>query len=281
MNFGKFDVTMILTMTLAVVSMSFVFPAIGLADAGTDANNIPEYRLDTEALNLAGEFPRAPGTPSTGNIWLQANDTAFSNNQIWLDGGTSGGTEMVLLPAQGGDPTQLLINNWDSGSVTGEERRNLTDANDTFVINNFSYQMTFRTEEFREPQGNGTDGYYELSYNIRDQPESGGGWIGRIPVVGGVVGTAEATAAVLGWFGSILWWFFATAIDLVSAAVVVLYDTLTFGAALLDWLVTTYAAIVSNAGPSWVSLFVALPGIILSLEFGKLAMIGVSLLPTT
>lgn len=281
MNFTKFDVTLLLTMTLAVVCMSFVFPAVGLADAGTDENSVPEYRLDSQALNLAGDFPDAPGTPSTGTLSLDTSkDVAFSDNRVWLDGGTSGGTEVLILPAtSSNDSAELLINNWDGGNVTGEERFNITSADDAFAVNNFGYTMTFEVTQFDEQSYDNAQ--YTVEYEIQDQAVSGGGWIDRIPVVGGIVSTGEATAAVLAWFASILWWFFATTIDLISAATVILYDTVTFVVALLSWLVSTYASIVANAGPSWVSLFVALPGIILSLEFGKLAMIGISLLPTT
>lgn len=281
MNFGKFDITMILTMSLAVICMSFVFPAVGLADAGTDDSEIPEYTLDTQALDLAGDFPASPGTPSRGTLSLDTSEGAsFSNNQVWLDGDTSGGTEMAILPAvSSNDNAELLVTSWDSGNAS-EVRFNITSADDAFAVNQFGYTMAIEVTEFDE-SGGYDDAYYEIEYEIQDQIASAGGWLDRIPVVGGIVGAGEAAAAVLAWVGSIFWWFFATTIDLISAATVMLYDTASFVIALLSWLVTTYASIVENAGPSWVSLFVALPGIILSLEFGKLGMIAVSLLPTT
>ncbi len=280
MNFGKNDVMILLSMSLAVIGMSFVFPAVGLADADTGASEIPEYTLDTEPMDLAGELPESPGTPSRGTMDLDTSEPIeFSNNQVWLDGGTEGGTEMVLLPATSEDDTpELVVNNWESGSVTGEERRNVTEGGQ-FVVNNFTYEVTFDVTQFDESNGY-DNAQYELEYNVRNQ-EADSGWLDRVPIVGGIIGAGEALAAIVAWIGSIIWWMFATVIDFTSAALVVLVDTVVFFVSLVTWLVTTYAAIVSNANAGWVSLFVALPGIILSLEFGKLGLIAVSLLPTT
>lgn len=281
MNFTKTDVLILLSMSLAVIGMSFIFPTVGLAGADTGASEVPEYTLDTEPMNLVGEFPDRPGTPSRGTMTLNTSeDLAFSNNQVWLDGGTENGTEMVLLPATSeNDTPEMVVNNWENGNATGEERFNVTGEGQQFVLNNFDYEVAFTVTEFDE-----TDGYdnaqYEVEFNVQSQPGDGG-WLDRVPLVGGIIGAGEALASIVAWIGSILWWFFATAVDTSSAALVVMFDTVTFFVDLISWLVTTYAAIVSNANAGWVSLFVALPGIILSLEFGKLGLIAVSLLPTT
>lgn len=281
MNFGRFDVTMVLTMSLAVIGMSFVFPAIGLADASTTDNSVPEYQLDEEPLNLAGDFPRAPGTPSSGTLYLNTSRVTYSNNQVWLDGDTSGGTEVLLFaPVSENDTAEIIVNEWNSGSVQANTTYNITAEGDRFTLDNHSYKMNFEVTTFDE--GNFSDGYYyEVEYQAKNQPVTDGGFIKRIPIVGGIVSTGEVLAAVVGWIGSIIWWFAATSIDIISVAVAILFDTVTFAVSLLSWLITTYGSVVSSAGAAWVSLFLALPGIILSLEMGKLAMIGVSLLPTT
>lgn len=270
MNFGKFDVMILLVMTIAIVSISFTMPALGLGGDSVNETEIPEYSIDPNRFDIAGEFPRNPGTPSSGVMWFNNSTPAeFSENQIWLDGDTSnGGTEMVIIDSGG----EFIVNEWSSGTAT-PTTYNLTNEGQRFVYDQNDYEVAFEVTEYTAGE------YYEVEFNVRDQP-SGVGWIGRVPVVGGLFSGGEALAQTLAWIGSIAWWAVTVAWELTVNAINVLAGSTAFVFETATWLITTYTGIVS-AAESWAAVFVAIPGLLLTIELGKLAWIGISLLPTT
>lgn len=277
MNWGKFDVTIIVVMSVAVVSMSMVFPMIGLTSADANENDIPDLDVQSDRFDFSGDFPDRPGTPSSGTMDFNSSDVQFSDNQLWLDGDTSNGTELVLLQNGSNDNAKINLNDWDAGNLDAQENAYLNGTGDTAVVSNFSYEIRFEVTDYEETNG---DLDVTVEYEITDQPQSDGGWLGRIPVVGTLFSQGEALAGVLSWVGSVVWWGFATFFDIVLNLVGMLFDAMTYGFSLADWLVTSYADVISGAG-SWAAVFVALPGIILTAELFKILMLGIKLLPTT
>jgi len=280
MNISQRDVMLLLTMGLAVVSMSFVFPALGLADESVSENEIPEFNVEPDRFEFAGEAPPAPGSPRTDELtWDDSRDDQF--NQVWLEGDTTGGVEVALLPPDGdnateSDPLQITINEWDSGSVSYTERLNFTSEGQERVLINESlgYEMTFESLTV-----DGDAGVYEVRYDIRSQVVDSG-WLSNVPVLGSAVEAGQATAATLGWFIEIAIWAIQWIFQLIGNAVAVGADVGVYLVTLITWLATTYASIVASAN-SWVAVFVALPGILLSAVLAKLVIIAVGLLPTT
>lgn len=269
MNFTKTDMMILLVMTIAVVSISFTMPALGLGGDSVNETEIPEYSVDPNRFDIAGEFPRNPGTPSSGVMWFNNSTPAeFSENQIWLDGGTTDGTEMVIIGSGG----ELLVNDWSSGNTT-TTTFDITNEGQQFVLNDYGYDVAFEVTDYTAGE------YYEVEFDVRDQP-SDVGWIGRVPVVGGIFSSGEALAQTLAWIGSIGWWAVTVAWELTVNAINVLAGATSFVFETAVWLVTTYTAIVS-AAESWASVFVAIPGLLLTIELGKLVFIAISLLPTT
>lgn len=273
------DVMLLFTMALAIVSMSFVFPSLGLADESVDANDIPEFAIDTSRFDFTSEFPDAPGSPSTGELaWVEEREDQL--NQVWLRGDTSGGVEMVLLaPTAEDDPVEVLINEWNSSSAV--------EDTDTFTFNesDLDEEQVFVDEElgFRlrlEPLTIDRDaGEYVVRYEVIAQ-QVDAGWLEGVPVIGGVVEGTQATAATLVWFAEVAVWAVTYLFELIANAAGIAADVTTYLVGLLTWMSTTYAAVVASAG-SWVAVFVALPGIIFSTVLGKLIIIGIGLLPTT
>lgn len=279
MDITQRDVMLLLTMGVAVVSMSLVFPSLGLADETVSENDIPEFSINESRFQFAGEAPPAPGSPRTDELsYDESRDEQF--NQVWLRGDTSGGVEVALLPPTGdttsSDPLQIVINEWSSGSVTYSERLNFTSEGqqEVFVNESIGYEMTFTALNVSDSAG-----YYEVRYNIRAQVVDSG-WLSGVPVLGTAVEAGQATVAVLGWLIEILIWSIQWLFQLIGNAAAIAADVGIYLVRLITWLATTYAAIVASAG-SWVSVFVALPGILLSAVLAKLVIIGVGLLPTT
>lgn len=273
MNFGKTDFILLLTMTLAVVSMSFMFPALGLTtEDPAQENEIPEFNISTERFNLVGEFPQAPGTPTQGNLWLYAEDpAAASENRVWIDGDTSDGVEMFLSEESSANSTgEIRINTWDAGSVVSNQTATFSSENDTFtLVSSEGFGFRYEVSEIRD-----SPRYYEVDYTITQRPRDTGGFISSL------LGSAGDTAKTLVWFGTIFIWGSTFIVELGLNALGLVFDSLSFFITLLAWLVSTYTGVIS-AATGFASVFVAIPGIILSMVLAKMVFIGITLLPTT
>lgn len=282
MNFSKFDMVILIVMSIAIVVMSFVFPALGLADAETSESDIPSFDMQADRFDFAGDFPDRPGTPSSGTLDFNTTEPAqFSDNQRWLNGDTSNGTELVMIqpqPATSPETARVTLRGWDGGAEVNQDNAtfNATGEQAVLTANNYEVALEMVTHESL-----GNDEYnFEVDYQIRDQPTTGGGWLGRVPVVGTIFESADSLAGVLSWLGSVIWWLFTSFWELVLNALGLVFDIVSFLVGTVSWLVVTYGTILS-AAESWVAVFIAIPGLLLSLIWVKLAMIFVSLLPTT
>jgi len=273
---GKFDVTLLFTMALAVVSMSFVMPALGLSSTSTSANDIPELNVSESRFDLVGSFPEAPNTATSGTMYYNTTkQAAFSNNAFFLDGDTSAGYELLLLQEPSTNDTEVQLQQWSSGSVVAEQNATLDAANPTAVLSVGDYVVGMQLAADHNPPD-----YLQAEWNVKSQPQPGGSFIGRIPVVGSIFQTAEVVASVVAWLTTVFIWFSTSIVEAFLNVIGIVFDVSVYFIRLLTWLTTTYTSVVS-AADSWVTVFVALPGIILSVTLGKVVVIFIRLLPTT
>lgn len=276
MNITQRDVQVIVVMSLAVISMSFIFPALGIGGEEVQDNDIPSLEMNSSRFDISGDIPAAPGSPNTGElVWKDSRDDQL--NQVWLRGDTSGGVEMALLPPINGTrPLQVTISEWDSGNVVYNERINFTDTGqeEIFVNESLGYEMTFESLEV-----NDTAGDYTIRYEVVAQVVDSG-WLSGVPVLGGAVEATQATAATLGWFIELAMWAITYVFDLIANAVGLTADVGIYLVSLINWLITSYTGIIASTA-GWVSVFVALPGILLGTVLAKVVAVGIALLPTT
>lgn len=278
MNFTKADMAIIISMSIALVTMTFAFPAAGMVDEeSANATDIPEFDIETSRFDFAGEFPRNPGQPSVGTLVYDNTTSALEDSrQIWLNGDTDSGTEMLLLDDNDETNASVRLNYWPGPST---DEVILTEVGEFDQIKNDSagWEVTF---EFVSAENRGEDNVtLTVDYTIEQQPEDTS-WFDRVPILGGVVGAGEQLAGIVGWIGSVLFWLFGTLFEVALNLVGILFDIMVFVIDTGTWLATTWAAITAGAG-SWAAVFVAIPGLLLFLELAKLVMIGISLLPTT
>lgn len=281
MNFSRFDMILIVVMSIGIVIMSFVFPALGLIDGdAAKESEIPEFDMEPNRFDFAGDFPDRPGTPTNGQLTYDSTETQFSDNQRWLSGSdTSEGTDLVGTRNSTNNDVRVTINVWSSGNLSATDELEFSSVGDRGVLTAGEWEVRIEVVSLTADDDADTL-EYTVEYEIVEQPTSGGGWLGRVPVVGTVFDAASATAGVLSWIGSIIWWFFLTAWQIALNLLGMLFDAVSFMFGTASWLITTYSAIISGAD-AWVSVFVGIPGLLLFLEFAKLAMIAISLLPLT
>lgn len=284
MDFTKFDVVILFTMSFAIIILSFTFPAVGLADSSNETaeSDVPEFNISSSKWDIAGDFPDDPGTPAQGVLEWEESLGGNSQNEVTLHGDTTDGVQMSLVNTGTGSQPDMLVTvtNWTSGSSVSETY-NVTNeqVNDDgiFFHDNYSYEIYLEIETYENVGGDSFEN--DVSWELREMPEDEG-WIDRIPVIGGIFSAAEQLASVLAWFGAIIWWAVATSFEIALAVIGTLLDVMVFGVDVLVWLSTTYTDVITTA-EGWASVIMLIPGLLVSLEFGKIAMIGVSLLPFT
>lgn len=278
MNFSKFDIVLIVTMSIAVIGMSFTFPALGLTDQSdeTAESDIPEFDIQNDRFDFASSFPANPGTPSGGE--LSYNQSGDDNREVTLHEDSSNNYETWLV--FDAEPTSDTLRvTWyedDAGNLT--TNRYWFNESETHTDQQYDMEVRFELLEADKAVDNATSG--EMRYTILDEPSGSSGFLDRIPIVGGVVDAGDSLASIVGWIGSVIWWFTTTFYEVTLNTIGMLYDATSYMFEMAAWLIGTYSSIIS-AAESWASVFVAVPGVLLMLELAKMVMIGISLLPTT
>lgn len=265
------DAKILLVTALAVVSMSLVFPALGLTDeSAVTASEIPEFNVTTDRFAFAGSAPELPNTPTSGTLRLNTSDVQFSKNVVWLSGTTETGYEMALF--DNGQEAEVRLNEWN-GTLEGYNSVNVSEG-DRAILERDAYEVEIRATEDMNASG----GIYEVDWELRNQPQAGGEFISRIPVVGGIFSAGEAIAGVVAWGFSIVYWFGQVALQGILNAGGAVLDVTGYLFGITAFVATTYTAIVT-ASASWAAVFVALPGIIFSIIFAKFVAVGLSMIP--
>lgn len=281
MNFTHTDMMIIISMTIAVVVMTFVFPAAALVDEDeATSDDIPEFDIDSNRFDFAGDFPATPD-PSSGTLTFDngREDEFADDREDYHHGDRADGVRSRLVGVSANSVVSVSLQEMLDGGITGSEQVNLGTVGETKEIQNDSMGYTVEyTLASRENNGT-SDVVFDVDYEIVERP-SDTSFIGSIPLIGSAFSAAETLANVLGWIGSIIFWFFGTLFEVALNLVGILFDLMTFMIDTASWLVTTWQAIAAGSA-SWAQVFVAIPGLLLFLEFGKLVMIGISLLPTT
>lgn len=286
MNFGKFDMVLLTTMALAVVLMSFTFPAMGMADSSneTAADDIPEFDVNSTEWDIAGEFPSEPGTPSSGTIQYDEEQGSGITglSLIWIDRPKSDGTSLeVQNDTLSNGNVDVVVTDFNSSAASGRDAQDRYTLNgnegQTFIHENTTWTIEFtvdRVENFKE-----SNMTVDVKWNILESEDENGG-VAAIPVIGTLYNAGQQLAAMLAYLGDIILWFLATLLDLALTVIGILLNIITYAVDMSSWLITSYFDIVT-AAESYAAVIVVVPGVLLFVEFAKLAMIGVSLLPMT
>lgn len=275
MNFTGRDFGILMAMSIVIISMTFAFPALGLSGSKTTESDIPQFNLTKDRFNFTDEFPENPGTPAKGTLWFDLSLEGDSENSIWLHGDTSDGVQMVLRDNNTDNTTaRVALYNWSGGSTTGSDIYNLENVGDIANHNNFSYEV--KLEYTKLENVNKSDQTLYVEYTIERTPADTK-WYSRIPLVGGLMSAGDNLAGMVGWIGSILYYFVATFIATLLNLIFIVIDVFVFIATFFHWLLSGYFGVVNSAG-GFATVVTLIPGIILFLEFSKLGMVVIDIL---
>lgn len=271
MNFSRFDVTVIVVMSLAIVSMSFVFPALGLTGQNAQENNIPEFNTTAEAYQFNESFPRSPGTDTSGELqWYEREPQAVDNQQVFLTGGPSDGFALAITNAgnQSDPEPQVFLENWTDGSGVSEDSYTLSNTSDVGVLNSTNGNWTIGVSWIDTANRGTQDLRLYVEFQVSDYPTQSGNIIAQI---------YNGLEGVVAYIGNVLYWLVAMFSSIVLQVFVLLFDILVYIFGTFHWLTTAYWALVDGA-TGFASVFVVIPGVLLFAEFAKLAFLGVDVL---
>lgn len=278
MNFGKFDAIMLLTMLLAVVSMSFVFPAIGLTDEDSvSENEIPELDIQSDRFDIAGELPDRPRSTDSGVITYRADGYDNRDIDLYVDGGNLiVGTSIFSDDSGNTTPINVFLNEYDTDSGLEIDSDNTTlnetgDMAELTVENETEYTVRY---ELIELTNEGTDDFEaQVRFEVIESP-GGDGFLGTI------FGAADTLASTVAWIGTVFYWFSISLFEIAGNALGGIFDVSSYLISLVAFMVSSYTDILSGS-QGFASVFVAIPGVILGIMLAKIVVIGVKLLPTT
>lgn len=268
MSITKTDIAILMSMSIAVIAMSFTFPALGLAGNSVNSTNIPKFNTTANTFNWEKEQPAKPGGPSEGMLNHTSNQ--FDSYE--------GSIQYELGKNENGNRTVLIAN--------PEETVKLNDIEKISGGTLDSHTFTGNKEEASISGGGFTVDLYSIDYNdtgtyefvVTERP-SDKNWASGIPVIGGIVSGGNQLAAIVGWLGAMIFYFLERFAVSTTNFFVIIFNVISFIISLLHWILSTYYGIVDNAPTAWASVFVAIPGILLSLEFSKIAMTFVDKIP--
>lgn len=271
MNFSRFDVTIIVVMSLAVISMSFVFPPLGLTGDNADENNIPEFNTTASEYEFSQAFPRSPGTDTSGELqWYERESQAVDNQQVFLTGDPSDGFALAVTNAGNtSDPQpKVFLENWTSGSGVSEDSYTFTNNSSVGVLSSSNGEWSVGVFWVDTANKGTKDLRLYVEFQVSEHPGQSSNIIAQI---------YNGLEGVVAYIGNVVYWLVAMFSSLVLQVLVLLFDVLVYAFGMFHWLLSGYWALVDGA-TGFASVFVVIPGILLFAEFAKLAFLGVDLL---
>jgi hypothetical protein len=277
MNFTKFDISILLTMSLAVIVMSFTFPALGMTDSADTVNesDVPTFDAEANQFNLTGQIPRQPDTPTSGQLYYDATEgnSIGGVNQVWIQRPKNTGVSLELQNTSTEGFDVVFINFTSSGSQTA--RYDIANQqNQEILITEGDWTVRVNVVELENyGQSNMTA---EARFEIDSSPADTEG-LSSIPIIGGF---ADELANVVGYIASQIAFFSVLLTEVILNTLGTLLSLATYMFSMGSWLITTYSSIVS-AAPGWAGVILLVPAILLFAELAKLLAIVISLFPTT
>lgn len=255
MNWNFKDTVVLFSMAFAVISMSFVFPALGLGLEQQNTTDIPEFNTTQERFNTTKDYPPFPEQPDEGV--LNHTSDAFDDfeGQIQFELGTDSNGNRTFLVVNPENETYLLdVENQSKEDViiwsVGEDGEVKTlEAN--------GYEVDLHAVSV-------SDGVYD--YQIVERPGTS-----DIPILGGLLNAGGEIVTVL-WWAYVVFVYFAQ--SLFASAANVLGQGIDIGIYIIEflhWLLSTYFSLSDGTSNSFVSVILYMPVILLMLMFAKLS----------
>jgi len=279
MEFTKWDLQIFLSMTLLLILISFVFPAVGFTNVNVSTDNIPKFNVTQGTLDFVQiNEPLDVNRPTEGTLKYVDNQEVYQDNRrIWLEGNTEDGYEVTLTMFNGtvNDPTATLtLNHYNASGGINSVSTDMENTTEFDSLELDGYVVSFTNVTYSNVgQANVT---MQVDWEVDETP-GGASFVSGIPLIGGGL---EAVAKVIGGIGAVFSWIGNIILSVflnigITARNVgtVIYNVVTFFTGIGWWFIVRYASVVQAAPASYVQVFLALPSLVWSFEFGKIIII--------
>lgn len=261
-EFTQTDFKILLVMTLTLILISFIFPAMGFTSDGVNASDIPDFNASQNQFEYLNDDIPSPSTPNEGTLeYIEGAVENEDNRQVWLER-YEYGISMFNTGSTNNPVVQVNLVNQSAPSGSNIVSKQINQSE--FVnLEGFGYQVSFHNLQFEN--NNET---ISVDWQVNRQ-RSEEGFIESIPVLGGLAGVAAA----LGWFTEIILVVVTNAVLTVTNIFIALFNIMSFIFGFMYWLLSTYGGIIASSPAAWVTIFLSIPGVILSFEFAKLMLL--------
>lgn len=276
-NFGKFDISVIVVMSLAVIVMSFTFPALGLTGSNVADSDVPSFNASANTFDLTGDTPNQPRTSDSGQIRYEESGAGASVEGVsllYIQRPKTDGYSMEVFNASTGP--QLTLINFSGGAAA--------DTYDTPINNDTSWTHLHQedgwTIEFSIDtieDYNGPDMRIVLDYEIQSAPDDSDG-ISGIPLIGD---TADLVATVLSYGITMFAYISLVLVEIVINTIVVIANISVYFVSMGVFLASTYASIISGTSTGWAAAVLTVPSVLLTAMLAKLVYLIIKAFPTT
>lgn len=282
MDITERDMTILIATTTGVILMTILFPSLGLAGDEAKSSEVPEFDVDTNAFDFAGDFPTRPAGPDGGTlVWIDSGNRdnptagAGSDNDHWITGGTNDGEFIYLVNDNNvSEPVwQVGVQDWDNDNVTNEVTANLTEAGDAALITEGDWQIRVeldRLYNINESPGQTAEVTYEIEEDATTEDSA---WYSGVPIIGDTAEGLQWISRLLVYIGSIFQWYVLTLVEVVWNVSFALVQVTTFIIDLLSFLTTTYAEIATSPTASWAQVILAIPSVIMMAVWAKVVLV--------
>lgn len=281
MNFTKFDFKLIISTATALVILTVALSSLGMTSEQVGAEDFPEMDIETDRFGFALDYPDDPSGSTEATLVYTSdnpNDVCSysgspADHSAWVyretgsNGNTIDGTQVTWLPTV--ESCDEGFENASMEATIGEFRQ---DGNwlDTYTLSpgesvehrNGSTEIFL---QYADRQVTDDEFRAELEFEV----------LSHAHVENETFADSIIDAAVRGIL--LLGWFMTFAFELVTNFVYLMFTVVSYITTLLYFLLNTYLTVATSVPTAW-QAFTLLPGIILSLEIGKMVYIAISII---
>lgn len=229
MNITKMDATILVVYAVFAVVGGFLFPAMGMGGTEQTASDVPEFNVSTSRFDFVDDLPQYPSEPSSGvlNATSDKFDDVRGTIQVELGPGSDGNRTFIVSNTSGG----VWITDVEEGTIDDEHV--FTADGEIHTLEGQGYEIDVHASDLSGD---------EFEFIVTESPNDS-----DIPLIGGVLDTADAVANGVFWIGSTIVVLVLMAVEGAANTGGLMFDVATYFVDLGGWAVGFATGFVSGA----------------------------------
>ena len=286
------DITILIATTTGVILMSILFPTLGLAGDQANSSDVPEFSISSDRFDIAGDLPARPSEQGDQKFDGTLNISYDSpGDSEFITGSTDDGIEVVAINQNASGQyadIEIELQKWYQGDVSsGDLYDNGTltteGQEDTLTIGAIvgygrNITATFTLSNVSNEGTNNFTATVGYTNNLDEEPDSLIDW-GGVPIIGDLISGGLEVAAGVFWIGEVVFWLVELGFEMLLNTINVVLQLVTFIFDLVSFLLTTYGEVTTSSElAGWAQVILLIPGLLMMIEWMKLAAVLVSII---